>query len=66
MKENIDTIINEHCEFLRTLDTDKNVAQIVKSIDQMTQELYMKIYALRDGRKNGTYEAMAKKHGHCC
>jgi hypothetical protein len=66
MKEQIETIIQQHCELLQTLDTNKNIAQVVKSIDNLTQETYMKIYALRDGRKNGTYEAMTKKHGHCC
>lgn len=66
MKENIDTLLEEHIQLLRQVDTNKNIAQVVKSIDSLTQEIYMKIYALRDGRKNGTYEALAKKHGHCC
>lgn len=66
MKENIDTLLEEHIQLLRQVDTNKNIAQVVKSIDTLTQEIYTKIYALRDGRKNGTYETLVKKNGHCC
>lgn len=66
MTEQIDKIINDHCEKLRTIDKEQNIARIVKAIDTITQSTYSEIYALRDGRKNGTYEAMATKHGHCC
>lgn len=66
MKENIDALIAEYCDTLRSVDTNQNISKVVKSIDTLTQEIYQKIYALRDGRKNGAYEAMAKKHGHCC
>ena len=66
MKDQIDNLIEEHRELLKQVDTNKNIAQIVKSIDNLTQEIYHKIYALRDGRKNGTYAAMAEKKGHCC
>ena len=69
MKENIDTIIKEYCETLQSIDTTQNISRVVKSIDTLTQEIYQKIYALRDGRKNGTYESMqeiSSKRGHCC
>jgi hypothetical protein len=66
MKEQIESIIQQYCESLKSLDTNKNISQVVKSIDTLTQDTYAKIYALRDGRKNGTYESMSKKHGHCC
>lgn len=66
MSEQIETILNNHCEMLKKIDKTQNIAKIVKAIDALTQSTYAEIYALRDGRKNGTYEALAKKHGHCC
>lgn len=66
MSEQIETILNNHCEMLKGIDKTQNIAKIVKAIDSITQSTYSEIYALRDGRKNGAYEAMAKKHGHCC
>ena len=66
MTEQIDKIIKDHCEKLRTIDREQNVARIVKAIDSITQSTYNEIYALRDGRKNGTYAAMTEKRGHCC
>lgn len=66
MTEQIEAILNKHCDLLKSIDRTQTIAKIVKNIDSLTQETYAEIYALRDGRKNGTYEAMAKKHGHCC
>jgi t-SNARE complex subunit (syntaxin) len=66
MSEQIETILNRHCEMLKNIDRTQNISKIIRSIDSLTQSTYEEIYALRDGRKNGTYEAMAKKHGHCC
>ena len=66
MKDKIETLLQEHCDLLRSVNTDATIAQVVKSIDTVTQNTYQKIYALRDGRKNGTYEQLAKQAGHCC
>lgn len=66
MSEQIETILENHCAMLKSIDKTQNISKIVKAIDALTQSTYAEIYALRDGRKNGTYEAMAKKHGHCC
>lgn len=56
MNEKIEAILNNHCEMLKNIDTTQNIAKIVKSIDTLTQTAYSEIYAIRDGRKNGTYE----------
>lgn len=66
MSEQIEDILNKHCELLKSVDRTQNIAKIIRNIDSITQATYAEIYALRDGRKNGTYEAMTKKHGHCC
>jgi hypothetical protein len=66
MSEQIETILENHCAMLKSIDKKQDIAKIVRAIDAITQSTYAEIYALRDGRKNGTYEAMAKKHGHCC
>ena len=47
MKDQIDNLIEEHRELLKQVDTNKNIAQIVKSIDNLTQEIYHKIYQYR-------------------
>lgn len=66
MNEQVEKIIKSHCEMLRQIDTTQNVAKIVKTIDTLTQSTYNEIYALRDGRKNGTYALLLNKAGHCC
>lgn len=66
MSEQIEAILIKHCELLKSIDKTQEIAKIIRKIDSVTQETYAEIYALRDGRKNGTYEALAKKHGHCC
>lgn len=66
MSDQIEAILNNHCELLKSIDRTQEIAKIIRNIDSVMQKTYAEIYALRDGRKNGTYEAMAKKHGHCC
>lgn len=66
MNEQIEIILNKHCEMLKNIDKTQNISKIIKIIDSLTQQAYAEIYAIRDGRKNDTSETMAKKHGHCC
>lgn len=66
MNEQIENILINHCELLKSIDKTQDVSKIIRKIDSITQETYTKIYALRDGRKNGVYETMSKKQGRCC
>ena len=66
MHEQIEAILNNHCEMMKNVDKNQNVSKIIRQLDSITQSMYAEIYALIDGRKNSSYEAMEKKHGHCC
>lgn len=64
-EQHIDKIIASHCRRIRKVHKDKNIAQIIKSIDGIVQNMYTEIYALRDGRKL-LARIESNKKGHCC
>jgi len=69
MKEQIDSIIKNHCLRMQKVDQTKSIPIIVKQLDTIIYEMYHELYGLRDIGANNQYlnsfTAVDKK-GHCC
>lgn len=64
----IKSIIKKHIECIKNVDTSSsNISKIVKSLDSIVNDMYLDLYALRDGRKMQQPSAdVDNKKGHCC
>jgi ABC-type siderophore export system fused ATPase/permease subunit len=65
MQEKIKLVLDNHIESVNKLNTDEAIPYLVKKLDSITFNTLNELYALKDGRKNGSYEPTEKK-GHCC
>lgn len=69
MKEQIDSIIKNHCLKMQEVDHTKSIPMIAKQLDTIVYDMYRELYGLRDIRSNNyhlnTFTSDDKK-GHCC
>lgn len=64
----IKSIIKKHSVRIKNVDTSSsNISKIVKSLDFIVNDMYLDLYALRDGRKmQQPSTEVDNKKGHCC
>ena len=68
MNEQIREIVQRHCNTILTLSDSDSISKTVKSIDQIVQQMYHDLYALKDIRYayQPANSIESPKHGHCC
>jgi hypothetical protein len=55
-------LLNKLAQSIKNVDANEQPNRIVKDIDKIIQDYYMKFYDILDGRKQITQQ----KNGHCC
>ena len=63
--QEVESIISKLIESIKTVDTNKSIAYLVKDLDKHVQEAYSELYKYRE--RNTVYKPLNdNKRGHCC
>lgn len=58
--------INNYLHKVQEIDTSIGVSKVVKTIDKLTQELYLELYDVKSDVGVGCPQPKLKNLGHCC
>lgn len=61
MNKNIDKLVKEYIKNLKQIDTSTSPNRVVKSVDKLTQELYIALLKTKEHPN-----IQNRKTGHCC
>jgi hypothetical protein len=62
----MNNIIKNYLSKIQEIDTSIGVPKVVKTIDKLTQELYLELYKIKSGVGVRCPQPEIEKQGHCC